>query len=287
MLRPHFPSPIAAVGIVIGAWFASTLLWVSVSDPEKIDIGAIGIATTIAFGAIGTLAARRVPEPKALRLGLVGFDIRLAPALALLLPWVVVASELDNWIAAALPPPDPEVLKQAIEESLAKDTALSIAQRSLFLVGLLPVVAEWLLRGVVLQGVVAHLGRAGGVIFTSVLGVGTVYAAGTTFASLAVCTLLAGALLGIARLATGSLLAPIVLHMGWNAIVVAATTFRDELPISGFNTLDGSHTPLALVAPAVAACALALSILSRALRTQPVAIPIEPDKDDDGEGGFF
>jgi len=203
------------------------------------------------------------------------------------LPWVVVASELDNWIAAALPPPDPEVLKQAIEESLAKDTALSIAQRSLFLVGLLPVVAEWLLRGVVLQGVVAHLGRAGGVIFTSVLGVGTVYAAGTTFASLAVCTLLAGALLGIARLATGSLLAPIVLHMGWNAIVVAATTFRDELPISGFNTLDGSHTPLALVAPAVAACALALSILSRALRTQPVAIPIEPDKDDDGEGGFF
>ena len=292
MLRPHFPSPLAGVSLVVAAW-RLTMMGIALqvgttSAQQGMDLGGIGIAMAIALGLAATLAARRVPEPQALRLGLVGFSSRFVPMLLLLLPFVVVASEIDNWVAWFLPPTDLDELRKAVEEARANDTALSIAQRAIFLVGIQPVVVEWLLRGVVQQGAIAYLGRLSGVGFTAVVGLGTI-ALGSGSMSSALLSVLAGALLGVVRVATGSLLAPIVLHMGWSALGVLAVTFADELPIPGLNQLDGSFTSPVLLLASVASVAFGLVLVARALPEQPVVIPVEPDreKDDDERGGWF
>lgn len=287
MQRPHFPSPLVGAALVGIAWVLALFLFTLQLDPSHVersfDIGVVGIAMTLAFGLVATLAARRVPEPQAPRLGLVGFDARLAPALALLLPYVIVASEVDNWIAHLIPPADPQAVRDAIEAARESDTTLAIVQRALFLVGIQPVVVEWLLRGVVQQGAIAYLGRAAGVIFTAIVGIGTINAGGTTPLSWALLSVGSGALLGVVRVASGSLLAPILLHMGWNAIGVAAISLGDALPIPGFNQLDQSFTPPLLLLACTASAGLGFVLVARRLGAQPVVLPIEPDRprDDD------
>jgi hypothetical protein len=59
-------------------------------------LAAVGIGQAIGVGAIATLAARRVPEPQAERLGLRALEWRALPTVLCLVPAILLASELDN-----------------------------------------------------------------------------------------------------------------------------------------------------------------------------------------------
>ena len=294
MLRPHFPSPLIALLLVMTSWVLMSLGLALQMDTEgptvAPDVGQLGIAMAIAFGLVASLAARRVPAPQPERLGLRGFDPNLLVALVLLVPFVVVASEIDNWIALAFPSGSPEDRAEAIEEFLANDTTLALAQRAIFLVGLQPVVVEWLMRGVVLQGAIAHLGRAGGLAFTALVGIGTISIGGSgSAASLLVLSVVAGVVLGAVRIASGSILAPILLHMAWNAVGIAATATAKTHPIPGFNAIEPGHTPALLLLVSIVCVGVALATVARAMSEQPVVLPIEeePEPEEDEEGGGF
>lgn len=291
----HYPGPLAAVIIVLGAWLLMGLGAAMQADLERgelPDIGALGVAQALGFGLAATLAARRVPGPQAERLGLLGFSLRYVPMLLLLIPMLFVMSELDNWVALLIPGADPESVAKQLEEFRGKQTLLSNLQMGIALIGIAPVVEEWLFRGVVLQGAVAHLGRTSGLVFTSALyALGNMTPMGTSRASITLTAFLSGLVLGVVRLATGSLLATILVHAAWSAIGLVLIVFADEIPISGFNTLEG-HTPLWLIGPCLLAVAWSLSNAIRAMRERPAVLPIvepEPDHEDDdeGPGGFF
>jgi len=147
-------------------------------------------------------------------------------------------------------------------------------------VGIAPVVEEWLYRGVVQQGLIAALGRGGGVLLTALLfGLGhwqPSVATGAALAALAA-NLPLGVALGVLRLATGSLLAPILLHALYNAAALAFLGLSDALPVPGLNA-PGEHVPAPLWLPCAAIAGLALSSLWR--RARAVELPGPPTEDD-------
>lgn len=294
MLRPHYPTPLTGLLLVFAATMLASLGVVMQIDPSKPtelpDVGGQGLAVTFAFGFVATLAARRVPAPRPERIGLQGVDSSFIGVLVALLPFVFLTSEIDNWLSYWFPPEGLEATRAALAEARANDTPLAIVQRSLFFVGLQPVVSTLLVQGVVLQGAIAYMGRLPGVLFTSVLGIGTLeLMKGSTVASEMLLPFLGALVLCLVRVASGSLLAPILLLMGWNAIAIGATAAYETLPIAGFNQLDSFTSPLLLLV-AVASVALAFTGVARGLGEQPVVLDIEeepdPAEDEDG-GGFF
>ena len=91
--RP-FPDPSLALTLAVVATFVASSL----------AQGVVGVAlgSALAFGGIGTLVARRVPEPTAQRLGLAPFPLRALAPVALLVPVVLLVSEIDNQLRLAL-----------------------------------------------------------------------------------------------------------------------------------------------------------------------------------------
>ena len=91
------------------------------------------------------------------------------PLLALL-PVVILISELDNWTRLIVPP-SPEVaeLRAQLEELARIDSVYAALQTVIVAVGINPVVEGFLFFGVMLQGLVAHLGRTRGALLTAIL----------------------------------------------------------------------------------------------------------------------
>ena len=294
MLRPHFPTPLAALVLVLAAWmmtFFGVMLQFEPGDTQPtIDPGFAFIAQALGFGLVATLAARRVPAPQAARLGLTPLSLRFLPLVLMGAPFAIVASELDNWLTIPFPNSDPETLQQALEQ-LRELTPLAISQAAIFRIGIEPVVTEFLFRGVIQQGLIAYLGRFTGVLITAALSVdlSAAFAANGTPISGLVLSLLMGLALGYLRIGTGSLLAPILVRATWNGMGLFGVVYAEEFPIPGFNTF-GDHTHPILLA-ACSACIVWASIeLVRAQRVPPVVLPIEeepePEEDDEGSGFF-
>ena len=176
--------------------------------------------------------------------------------LALLVPAVLLASELDNWIAASFFP----AAKTAAEGAAGPD-ALATLEWVLFAVLLRPVLEEFFFRGVVQQGVVAALGPARGVLLTALLFSfvrTSVFGADAYHAvSLGAQALLTGLLLGFVRLRSGSILSCVLLQ------TVLSLVLREPLQIPGFNA-EGAHTPLGWLLPAVLSVGLGITLLARA-----------------------
>jgi membrane protease YdiL (CAAX protease family) len=293
MLRPHFPSPLVALLLVLAAWLVTFLVVRLQIDllgtPRTVDPGFVGIAQAIGFGLVATLAARRVPAPQAERLGLTPLALRFLPLVLMGAPLLIVTSELDNWLTRIFPAPDPDELARAFEQ-VRGFSALAIAQHAIFRIGIEPVVTEFLFRGVLLQGLVAYVGRLPGVLITAALSMDVAVGTSGSPASGALISLVLGLVLGYLRIATGSLLAPILVRALWNAMGLFGVIYAEQLPIPGFNTL-GDHThPILLTACSACVVWGAIELL-RALRTQPLALPIEeepePEEDEDGGSGFF
>jgi membrane protease YdiL (CAAX protease family) len=176
---------------------------------------------------------------------------------------VLLVSELDNWIALAFPGAKDDA------PSDASPGGLATLEWVLFDVLLRPVLEEFFFRGVVQQGAVAVLGPARGVLHTAVLfalvRIGVFGADAYHTATLAAQALAIGVLLGYVRLASGSILACVLLQAALEASGVAAMFLRDAVPIPGFNAA-GAHTPLTWLAPAAAAVVLGVAGLARSAR---------------------
>jgi len=293
MQRPHFPTPLAALLLVIGAWlvtFFGVSLQIDPGDPQApLDPGFAGVAQALGFGLVATLAARRVPGPQAERLGLTPLAMRYWPLVAMGVPMAIVASELDNWLAMALPAIDPEAFQRALEE-LRTLTPLAVAQAVIFRVGIEPVVTEFLFRGVIQQGLIAYLGRFAGVAITAALSVDFASAIATNGSpgSAAIVSLLLGIGLGYLRIGTGSLLAVILVRATWNALGLFGVIYAAEFPVPGFNTF-GEHIDPVLLATCLACVVWAGAELLRAVREQPVVLPIVEDVEshEEDDGGNF
>ena len=272
---PPFPTPSLSFALAGLAAFMTLALGAGFGG----STAALAFAVVAAQGGLGTLAARYVPEPAALRLGLVAFAPRTLPLVLLLVPIVILTSELDNWIRLAF--------GAAQSPQLGTPRPLAV-EDVLTLVFLLPIVREFFLRGVLLQGCVSALGRARGIALVAFLQA-LLFSPGdpsqpATLASAAAQGFALGALLGALRLATGSILPGIALEALTSALGLAATAFPQLVPIPGFNA-PGATTPLAVLVPAALSTALGIWLLARQLEREPALPPIPPREEDDEERG--
>ncbi|MCG8589989.1 MAG: CPBP family intramembrane metalloprotease, partial [Proteobacteria bacterium] len=187
-------------------------------------------------------------------------------------------------IARALaPPPDAAIVAERVARRLQTDTPIGALETALVVVGLAPVVEEWLFRGVVQQGLVAHLGRIGGVSATAGLFAMTHMNPSDSFESTLVSFIGAfftGCVLGAVRLATGSLLAAILLHAGVNGLLLAGVLLADVVPIAGWNT-PAAHVSGWALAPSAVCVGVGLVWAARAARAEPRALPLPEPEDED------
>jgi membrane protease YdiL (CAAX protease family) len=160
-----------------------------------------------------------------------------------------VASEDDEEMPPLVDPKDPWSLLQAF----------------VIFVGIAPVVEEFLFRGVIQQGLVARLGLARGVGLVALLwallrpapidDLARFVAAGLSFVAL-------GWLLGIVRIATGSILGSITLASIWAAIGLGSLALQDRLDLPGMN-VEGTHLPWSVTLASAFVVAWAASTLYR------------------------
>lgn len=151
-----------------------------------------------------------------------------------------------------------------------------LVQIGIFTLGIAPVVEGFLFYGVILQGLVAWIGRARGLLLTGCLyalvhAFGAAASDGGVFQALAAVASFIGLgiALGVCRLATGSVLAPIVVDTGFKAVALVALTSPDWLVIPGYNVGPDAHTPLGVLVPSIATVFWGLYALTR--RSQAAA----------------
>ncbi len=276
--RP-FPSPLAASLLTMMGAFFTTAIALMLSDWAS-PTAAAGIGTVLGMGGAGLLGAANIPPPHAERVGLRGLCRRQLLPLLLLFPVALLVSEIDNGVTALFPAP---VVQQAVQgsvERLDSDTRLSLLETAIVAVGLVPVVEEWFFRGVVQQGLVATMGATGGILVTALF-FALAQGAGLTpqsWAALIAQTLVLGVTLGYARHRTGSLLAPIVLHIGVNGLGVAAMAAPHIVSVPGYNA-PGSHTPLSVLLPALASVAVGIWLLSKEVVPQIPVVRVVDEGD--------
>jgi membrane protease YdiL (CAAX protease family) len=256
------PRPLGAVVLTAFAWSVLVLI-TALATPAAGGTLGLALGMLLGFGGAGTLAARAMPTPAGPRIGLAGFAPELLPVLVLLLPAVLLASELDNQVAAHL------FAGVKPEMEGAAPGPLDTLEWVLFGVLLRPVLEEFFFRGVVQQGVVAALGTSGGVVFAAVLFAlvrTSLFASDAYHAtSFGLQALGLGVLLGFVRLASGSILASALLLTAIEASGVLAHALRETLPIPGFNA-GGAHTPLSFLLPAALSVAAGVWLLARHAR---------------------
>ena len=257
---PTIPTPLGAASLTLFAW-AITLFGTGLASGAE---GAISLAIglCLGFGGVGTMAARSIPPPADLRIGLHGFPLRFLLPILLMAPSILLASEIDNWIPALLPP-----VPAPTGEAIAQDpevAQLATLEAVITMVLLRPVLEEFFFRGVIQQGLVAHLGALGGVLQTALL---SGVAAGGIFliigpnvaASMGAQAAFLALLYGLLRYASGSLLSSILASVGYGLLSVAAANF---VQIPGFTSGPGVHTPawivLAAAVPVAAGVWLAI-----------------------------
>jgi membrane protease YdiL (CAAX protease family) len=260
---PPSPTPLGAITLTGLAWCVMVLVTVLATPATGGTLG-LALGTALGLGGAGTLAARALPAPAERRIGLTGFAPGLLLPVLLLVPSVLLASEVDNWLQRFFPGAGP------VEPEAPVPGGLAALELVLFAVLLRPVLEEFFFRGVLQQGLVAALGSGRGLVLVAVLfalvrasfGLGDAYRATTLGAQ----ALVEGLLLGGLRLASGSILPGVALAMAMGAVGFAALAARERFPIPGF-TGDG-HTPLVWLLPAALSVALALGLLVRAARSR-------------------
>jgi hypothetical protein len=122
---PSFPTVGVAVMLTVGAIAAEIVVMSLFSELGL--LAAQGLGTALGIGCIATLAARRVPDPQAQRLGFVPLEWRAWPIVLGLVPTIFLASELDNFAYDLSPQPPPVAVSESAttgpEEVDATDAA--------------------------------------------------------------------------------------------------------------------------------------------------------------------
>jgi membrane protease YdiL (CAAX protease family) len=247
-----------------------------------IDFGilaAVGIGQAIGVGAVATMGAQRVAEPQAQRIGLRALDIKLIPTILCLAPAILLVSELDNfaadWSADSAsvqeiargedgisvddydannsdaefdrPEPDKDTSTTDVKSRLVDpDDPWSLLSAFVVMVGIAPVVEEFLFRGVIQQGLVARMGLLRGVTMVAILwtllrpapitGISRFLAAAAASFGL-------GWALGMVRIASGSILGSILLAASWATIGLGAIALEGRIDLPGMN-IEDTHLPV-------------------------------------------
>jgi hypothetical protein len=271
-----YPTPFTAFVLVLAATFASALVFSLLAGQPF--VAAMGIAEAIGIGGVATLAARRVPEPQAARMGLRPFDPQLLVPILCLLSSVILVSELDNWVrvwlpASSMPTPTPALaeMQSELTQATLVDSVYGLIQTGIVSIGIVPVVQGFLFFGVVQQGLMGALGRWQGVGLTaflySLIHFPMFVSAGDAIIPI-VASLTVGTLLALSRLASGSILPAIMLEALLQLIKLGAFAAEPWLSIPGFNA-DGDHTPFGVVLVSVIVLLLGLRpLIERAQSAQ-------------------
>jgi len=146
----------------------------------------------------------------------------------------------------------------------------ALVQIAIVMLGISPVVECFLFYGVILQGLVTWLGRARGLLLTGSLyalihAFGQAGGDGGLFQALgAIAAFIGvGVVLGIARIASGSVIAPILLDTAFKGVALLAMTSPELLAVPGYNVGTDAHTPLAVLLPSAGTVAWGLWLLTR------------------------
>ena len=220
--------------------FLQLLILVVLTGPSGEGSAArLGIATIVSYGALFVIAAPRIPAPPADYLGFVRPVERSFSAALLLLPSVLLVSEVDNLFRAVWPNP----LGGADEAP----SGMALVETAIVLIAVLPVIEEIFFRGMLQPRLVERFGRAGGIAATAGLS-GLAWLglpAGPWIAVALVCN---GLVLGLLRESSRSLLPGLLVNVGFGACRVAAVMYAFGIP--GFDDMSADHTPLAWLVPA-------------------------------------
>ena len=188
------PVHVVSIGANVAGMIALPLFYLSRQD---VDVGE---------------TLRAVPLPIAQVLWLLGITIAIVPAVLALATW-----------NQQLYPPPPEYL-EAVQRSIPDSGGeWVLAILSVVVIG--PLAEEIVFRGMVQQAARTAVGRAAGILFTGIVFAiwhGQLW----NLASL----ILVGLFLGLVFEATGSLLAPLVLHSAYNLTILLIYAHGTTLP---------------------------------------------------------
>lgn len=250
--EPGFPSPLQGTLLALAAGFTRAIVAVLLASSFGFRIGIVGIATIVGFGLVFAFAARRVPQPPGASLGF-GPASRFGwYAVPLLVPSLLLVSEIDN----ALRGPAPDSAGSPLD--MAAWIELSLVQ-----IAVLPACEEIFFRGLLQPGFVRALGAPSGVLLTALLhGATWLVLSGPRAFLFPLCT---GVVLGILRQSSGSLLPGLLLHglFGVTTVLASAGVFG----IPGFDDMQHAHTPLEFLAPAALLSGIGLGLCRLASRS--------------------
>ncbi|MFK7895445.1 MAG: lysostaphin resistance A-like protein [Myxococcota bacterium] len=335
-----------------------------------IDFGilaALGVGQALGVGAVATMAAQRVPEPQAKRLGLSALDPAMIPVILCLVPAVLLVREADNyawdWFGDDRPaavnervmPTQPDMdaggdqdfgeskpgseigrgvdtdsgqsfgreslydyerrFDEAIEagdgpgtvsvtsgapgsaaggetgndEDLKKifnpDDPFSLLQAFIVLVGIAPIVEEFLFRGVIQQGMIARLGLIRGISLAALMWTllrPVQITNGGRFVVAALASFGLGWALGVVRVACGSVLGPIVLAAAWSVIGLGSLALQGRMDLPGMN-VEGTHLPMGVMLASLGLVAWAGSALFREAEEAYAKDELYQETDGDGQ----
>lgn len=251
-------------------------------------LAAVGIGQAIGVGAVATMGAKRVAEPQAERLGLRVLDLKSLPAILCLAPAVLLVSELDNFAADWSDSPssiesstevrdadsfdsmsdfgesssdsafqeqpeseegEPNELESQLQTPLINpDDPWSLLSAFIVMVGISPIVEEFLFRGVIQQGLVQRLGLLRGVTMVALLWTllrPAPIAGFTRFVAAAIASFALGWALGIVRIATRSILGSILLAAIWASVGLGSIALEGRMELPGMN-IQGTHLPVSV-----------------------------------------
>ena len=278
-----FPGPLAGSMLALTGLFLSSLIasimagsGIAGSSPLMVSMG-IGYA--LGLGGIATLAARAVPPPHEIRLGLQNFDPNLIPALLALLPSVFLISEFNLYLEWVLPPsPEFTELREEMEALLKAESTFATLETVVVAAGIIPIVEGFFFFGVLQQGIVAQMGRIRGMLLITVLySVVHFPASGAPGDSVVPLPtwLIVGALLCLIRLASGSILPVILVSSAFSIIHLAATEEDPIFSVPAFNE-PGAGIPALVFWPSLIAVVWGISTLWKQAQKTPIEIPIAP-----------
>ena len=261
------------VSLAILGQFLATILLVGLTGKSSLSL--VGIGTILGYGTATLLAIPRIIPPPERWLGFLPPPPLAWLAALLLIPAVVIASELDNAIRALLEVPPPTDERPALE-------GFQIVEAAVLLIVVLPGVYEIFFRGILYPPLIALFGARTGVLVLGLIsGFGLNSPAfsdpeqgpGAFLASLVQGITIAW-LLGLLRYCSGSLAPGLFLSAAIGTISWLATLQVFGIP--GFDDLSAAHTPFVWLAPAAASVGVGLG-LCRALSARSDSA--------EGEGG--
>jgi len=128
------------------------------------------------------------------------------------------------------------------------DDPWSLLSAFIVMVGISPIVEEFLFRGVIQQGLVQRLGLIRGVTMVALLWTllrPAPIAGFTRFVAAAVASFALGWALGIVRIAARSILGPILLAAIWAAVGLGSVALEGRMKLPGMNVPE-THLPLSV-----------------------------------------